>query len=56
MATSSAAQACVNQNTGQPMENPFHDEIEVQPSSEDSDFNQVLQVAMQFYAPPPCSF
>ncbi|KAL6189184.1 hypothetical protein ACLB2K_040574 [Fragaria x ananassa] len=50
MATSSAAQACINQNTGQPMENPFHDEIEVQPSSEDSDFNQVLQVAMQFYA------
>ncbi|XP_004296424.1 PREDICTED: uncharacterized protein LOC101295797 [Fragaria vesca subsp. vesca] len=53
MATSSAAQACVNQNTGQPMENPFHDEIEVQPSGEDSDFNQVLQVAMQFYSRLP---
>ncbi|KAM5554105.1 helicase protein MOM1-like [Rosa sericea] len=58
LATSSAAQdgdaqACVNQNTCQPMDSHFHDGIEFQPSSEDSDFNQVTHVAMQFNANLP---
>lgn len=58
LATSSAAQdgdaqACVNQNTCQPMDFHFHDGIEFQPSSEDSDFNQVTHVAMQFNANLP---
>ncbi|XP_061992149.1 helicase protein MOM1-like isoform X3 [Rosa rugosa] len=58
LATSSAAQdgdaqACGNQDTCQPMDSHFHNGIEFQPSSEDSDFNQVTHVAMQFNANLP---